>query len=238
MEQTLAQRSDGSTLIGAVTAHYGKADGHVASRFGRGAIKTKGHGLGATLTWHSPSGFYADGQAQVSWFSSDLTSGTLGALTKDNDGTGVGFSLELGKRASLGGGLSLTPQIQVSYAHADFDRFVDPAGAVIAADQAESLRTRWGLSLDHQATVGANRSRYLYGIVNISREWLAETGVMVSGTDILNRERAWWGEIGLGGSYTWNGRVTLYAQGSGKTALGDFGDSYSLKGTVGLRASF
>gem|GEM_PF-751004 len=238
MEQTLAQRSDGSTLIGAVTAHYGKADGHVASRFGRGAIKTKGHGLGATLTWHSPSGFYADGQAQVSWFSSDLTSGTLGALTKDNDGTGVGFSLELGKRASLGGGLSLTPQIQVSYAHADFDRFVDPAGAVVKADQAESLRTRWGLSLDHQATVGANRSRYLYGIVNISREWLAETGVMVSGTDILNRERAWWGEIGLGGSYTWNGRVTLYAQGSGKTALGDFGDSYSLKGTVGLRASF
>jgi hypothetical protein len=47
------------------------------------------------------------------------------------------------------------------------------------------------------------------------------------------------GELGAGGSYSWNGgRVTLYTEISANTALARFGDSYSLKGTAGVRARF
>ncbi|WP_162792628.1 autotransporter outer membrane beta-barrel domain-containing protein, partial [Ochrobactrum sp. 3-3] len=32
--------------------------------------------LGATTTWYGNNGFYVDGQAQVTWFDSDLNSDT------------------------------------------------------------------------------------------------------------------------------------------------------------------
>lgn len=105
-------------------------------------------------------------------------------------------------------------------------------------DEARSVRTRWGLSLDHQVTTAQNRSSHLYGIVNLSYEWQPNSSVRVSGTQIVNRERNLWGELGLGGTYSWNDHVTLYAQGSAETALGDFGSGYAMKGTMGFRVVF
>ncbi|MGE4324279.1 MAG: autotransporter outer membrane beta-barrel domain-containing protein, partial [Sphingobium sp.] len=242
VDHAFAQRSDGAALIGGLTAQYGKANTSVTSLFGNGAIGAKGYGVGATLTWYGPDGFYADGQAQVSWFTSDLKSNVLGTLASGNDGMGEVFSLEVGKRAPIGGKLSVTPQIQMAYAHVSFDRFTDPMGAVVSADQGRSLKTRWGLSIDHQNSwstgSGGNRSSHAYAIVNLNYEWLPDSGVKVSGTPIVNRERALWGELGLGGSYSWNDRITLYAQAAADTAVADFGNGYSVKGTAGIRIRF
>jgi len=241
-DATIAERDDGATLIGGVTAHYGQADASIRSIFGNGAIDTKGYGVGATLTWYGPEGFYADGQGQLSWFDSDLKSNVLGKLAK-NDGKGEALSLEVGKRSQVSDKLTLTPQIQMAYAHVGFDRFVDPAGAAISADKSDSLKTRWGLSIDRQestqsASSGQTRRSHIYGLINLSYEWLDGVQVDVSGTPIANRDRRLWGELGFGGSYSWNDKVTLYSEIGAETAIRDFGDSYTLRGTAGLRIKF
>ena len=54
-----------------------------------------GYGVGSTATWYQQNGFYADGQAQATWFDSDLGSDTLGALADGNDGFGYALSVVL-----------------------------------------------------------------------------------------------------------------------------------------------
>ncbi|KQZ73892.1 hypothetical protein ASE06_16385 [Sphingopyxis sp. Root214] len=238
----LAQRSDGATLVGGINAHYGTADTAVASIFGNGSIDTKGYGVGASLTWYGPQGFYVDGQAKLSWFDSDLESNILGALVEGNKGKGRAFSVELGKRSSIGSNLTVTPQIQMTYAHVGFDRFIDPVEAVVSPDRGDSLKTRWGLSLDHQQSWGATgegRRTHVYATINLAYEWLDGARVDVSDTPIENRGQRLTGELGFGGSYSWGGgRFTLYTEVTGDTGLADFGAGYSLKGTAGLRMRF
>jgi fibronectin-binding autotransporter adhesin len=243
IDRVLGERSDGAALVGGLTAHYGKADTGVTSVFGNGSIDTQGYGVGATLTWYGPRGFYVDGQAKLSWFDSDLESSVLGTLVEGNKGDGQAFGLDVGKRSQIGRNLTVTPQIQMSYARVDFDRFADPAEAAVSAGQGESLKTRWGLSIDHQTSwqgkSGDTRRTHLYSVMNLSYEWLDGAVTDVSGTPIANRDRRLWGELGLGGSYSWGAdRFALYAEVAGETAVADFGDSYSLKGTAGFRVRF
>src|SRR3546814_10306322 len=71
VDRALHEGANGNALVGGFTAHYGKANTGVRSFFGDGRIDTDAVGLGATLTWYSPDGFYADAPARFSWFSSD-----------------------------------------------------------------------------------------------------------------------------------------------------------------------
>lgn len=239
---TLAERPGGGVLIGGLTAHYGKADAGIGSVFGDGGIDTQGYGLGATLTWYGPRGLYLDGQAQFSWFDSDLKSSLLGDLT-DSDGTGMAFSVEAGKRVAVGGAFSVTPQAQVVYSEVDFDRFLDPVGAIVSMSDGDSLESRLGLSLDWQKTTDAAsgdvRRTHLYGIAGLTYEWLDGTRVDVSGTPIAHRNDRLRGELGLGGSYSGSGdKLTLYTEITANTSIENFGEGYSLRGTAGFRIRF
>ncbi|MBJ7499628.1 MAG: autotransporter-associated beta strand repeat-containing protein [Sphingopyxis sp.] len=243
LDAVLAERGDGAALVGGLTAHYGKADSAVTSIFGNGTIDTQGYGVGATMTWYGPQGFYADGQVKLSWFDSDLESNILGSLARGNKGDGQAFSLELGKQTSIGRNLSITPQVQMSYAKVDFDRFADPSDTAVSVARGESLKTRWGLAIDHQTSwkgrAGDTRRTRLYTVMNLAYEWLDGGVADVSGTSIVNRDRRLSGELGLGGSYSWgDDRFTLYTEVSGDTAIADFGAGYNLKGTAGFRVRF
>jgi fibronectin-binding autotransporter adhesin len=243
LDAVLTQRSDGAALVGGLTAHYGKADSAVTSIFGDGTIDTQGYGVGATMTWYGPKGFYVDGQVKLSWFDSDLESNILGSLARGNKGDGQAFGLELGKQTPIGRNLSITPQVQMIYAKVDFDRFADPSDAAVSAAKGESLKTRWGLAIDHQTSwkgrAGDTRRTRLYTAMNLSYEWLDGAEADVSGTPIVNRDHRLSGELGLGGSYSWgDDRFTLYTEVSGDTAIADFGAGYNLKGTAGFRVRF
>ncbi len=243
LDAVLAERGDGAALVGGLTAHYGKADSSVASIFGNGTIDTQGYGVGATMTWYGPKGFYVDGQVKLSWFDSDLESNILGDLVRGNKGDGQAFSLELGKQTPIGRNLSVTPQVQMSYAKVAFDRFADPSAAAVSVGKGESLKTRWGLAIDHQTSwkgrAGDTRRTRLYTVMNLSYEWLDGAVADVSGTPIVNRDHRLSGELGLGGSYSWgDDRFTLYTEVSGDTAIADFGAGYTLKGTAGFRVRF
>ena len=232
-DHVLSERGDGASLVLGVIGGYGEASANIASIYGSGSIKAKSYSAGATLSWFGPQGIYVDGRAQVSWFDSKLKSAVLGTLADGNGGTGQAYSIELGKRSLVGQTVSITPQIQMSYQTVGFDRFIDPHGAEVSSRLGDSLKTRWGLSVDRQ-----DARSHLYSVVNLSYEWLDGTITDVSGTPIARENHRLWGEVGLGGSVLLADRLTLYTEVSGNTALNDFGESYSLKGTAGLRLAF
>ena len=223
----------GGTLTGGVSVRYGEAKAQVASLFGNGNISTHGLGSRATLTWQDKAGFYADAQAQFSWYDSDLTSATLGKLARGNGGTGQTYGLELGRKVALGGGIAITPQIQTVYSKVRFDRFTDPAGAEVSLGKADSLKTRWGVAIEH--VNGASR---LYAVGNLTYDWLGDTVTDVSGTPIARTDHRLWGELGLGGNVGVNERLTLYGEATANSAVKDFGKSYGIKGMVGVRMKF
>lgn len=89
-------------------------------------------------------------QGCFNWFSSDLSSNTLGTLASDNDGFGKNWSVETGISHDIGNGWMLTPQAQLAYSSVSFDASIDPFGAAVSSDTADSLKGRLGLSFAHE----------------------------------------------------------------------------------------
>ncbi len=230
------------TLVGGLSLHHGGAQADVSSVFGQGRIASRGSGFAGTLTWYGASGFYADAQAQFTWFDSDLSSTTTGRrLAKGKAGFGSAAGLELGQRFALAGGWSLTPQAQVSYARVDADSFVDPFGARVALGDGDSLRGRLGLSADYRASWrdghGQKVDMAFYGIANLHYEFFGGTTTMLADARLTSREERLQGGLGLGAKYQWD-RYALYGEVEARTSLAHFTDSHSITGRAGLRISW
>lgn len=238
----LRQGADGSQLIGGVSVSHATALSEIASPYGRGKVDATGTGIGATLIWYSANGFYVDGQAQVMWFDTDITSTTEGRKdAKGNNGHGYALSAETGNRYRLGNGFSLTPQVQLVYSRVDFDSFTDPFGARVSLQDGDSLRGRLGVSLDHEtAWISGDGSRsrsHVYGIANLYNEFLDGTKVNVSGVRFATRDGRLWAGIGIGGTYEWsNGAYAFYGNANVAGSVEHMGDSYAFGGTLGFRA--
>jgi len=229
-------------LVGGLSLHHGGASADVSSVFGQGRITSRGSGFAGTLTWYGASGFYADAQAQFSWFDSDLSSTTTGRrLAKGKAGLGSVLGLELGQRFALAGDWSLTPQVQLSYARIDADSFVDPFGASVAVGHGDSLRGRLGLSADYRASWrdagGRKVDMALYGIANLHYDFRGGTATMVADARLTSREERLQGGLGLGAKYAWD-RYALYGEVEARTSLAHFADSRSITGRAGLRISW
>ncbi|RVA16576.1 autotransporter outer membrane beta-barrel domain-containing protein, partial [Mesorhizobium sp. M7A.F.Ca.CA.002.05.1.1] len=227
-------------LLGGVSFHYGTASSDISSIYGVGSIDAKGYGFAGTLTWYGDNGFYTDGQAQVTWYDSDLKSTTLGSeLAKGNNGFGYAVSIEAGQKFALGAKWTLTPQAQLSYSSVRFDSFTDPFDAAVSLSRSEALIGRAGLSLDYEdAWTGAqgkvSRSHF-YGIANLYYDFLDGNDVDVSGTALHEHDQPLWGGVGLGGSLSWaDDRYTVFGEAFAKSSLKEFGDSRSIGAKLGL----
>ncbi len=232
------------TLMGGVTFQYGEISTDVSSMFGKGSIDTDGYGFGGTLTWLGQNGFYVDGQTQLNWYDSDITSDTLGrSLTDGNDGFGYALSLETGKRIVVDESWSITPQAQLAYSNVDFDDFTDPFGADVSLDKSDSLKGRLGVSADYQNAWQDSSGRMVrsnvYGLANLYHEFLDGSEVDLAGVNFANESDRTWGGVGAGGSYSWaDDKYALYGEVSLNTSLSDFADSYSVNGTTGFKVKF
>ncbi|GAA0614101.1 autotransporter outer membrane beta-barrel domain-containing protein [Paenochrobactrum glaciei] len=245
----LFHESEQGKLIGGLTLNYTHGLASIWSRndddLGRGRIKSDGYGFGGTLTWYDDNGFYADNQAQLTWYRSDLSYQGDKESLHDGKNNGFGFALssEIGKRFAIDDHWSLTPQAQLQYSHVDFSSFTDVFEAEISREKAASLQARLGLSLDYQnawqnAQGTTNRSS-VYAIANLYNEFLNGTEVDVSTVRFANKSERLWGGIGFGGSYNWNDdQYSVYGEGSLNSSLRHFGDSYSYKGTLGFRVKW
>jgi outer membrane autotransporter protein len=232
--------SDEGRLIGGVTVHYGNSSTDIISDAGDGAIKTDGYGIGATLTWYGNNGFYVDGEARATWYDSSLNSSLIGELNDSNGGFGYTLSGETGWRIPLDNNWSLTPQAELTWSSVDFDSFAGPHGAGVSLDHADSLLGRLGLSIETErswrAADGTLSRGHFYGIANLYNEFRDGSQVDVSDVSFDSRNDRLWGGVGVGGSYNWDDdRYSVYGEGAVNTSLADFGDSYTVKGSVGFR---
>lgn len=240
----LLYQSDAGKLIGGVTVHFGQFSSDASSIFGNGGIDTTGYGFGGTLTWYDANGFYFDAQGQVTWFDSDIYSNMLDiSLANGNNGFGYALSFEGGKRVALNGDWTLTPQAQLIWSSVDFDGFTDPYGARVSLDKGDSLKGRLGLALGHERDWkddgGQTSHAQVYGIVNLSNEFLDGTRVNVSNTKFDSRADWLTGGIGLGGTYSWaDNKYAIYGEINADTGLKNFADSYQIGGTLGWRVKF
>lgn len=219
-------------LIGGLTAQYSRATADIFSSLGDGGNATTSFGIGATLTWYGENGFYVDGQAQIATLRSDLTAAGIGTIGDGIHGSGHALSLEAGRKTALGGGWSLTPQAQLAYASVDFDAFTDRFGANVSLKKGDSLKGRLGISADYEADAGT----HVYGITNLTYEFLDGTTVAVSGVDLAFTPQRFGGELGVGGTYAWaGGKYALHGEALASTS---FQGGYALKGTAGLTVGF
>lgn len=244
IDTPLNQTADGSLLVGGVNFSYGKASADISSYFGNGKIDASGYGLGSNLTWYGNSGIYIDGQLQMIWFDSSLSTRTGGrTLASGNNGQGYASSVEVGKRYPLSHGLSLTPQIQVNYSRVDFDTFHDAFGSEVSLKDADSLQARVGVSLDSETIwmtkEGTANRRYIYANLNLHNELLNGSNVEVSNSRFSSRDERQWVSVGAGGTYEWkNGRYGLYSNVNLKNATHNLSDNYALGGTLGIRVNW
>ncbi|MBV2144988.1 autotransporter-associated beta strand repeat-containing protein [Falsochrobactrum sp. TDYN1] len=236
----MLHEGESGILIGGVTAHFGTVSSSIMSVFGTGSIDTTGYGLGGTMTWYGENGFYADAQAQLTWYDSDIKSATLGkTLAEGNNGFGYALSIEAGQKIALQDGWSLTPQAQLAYSSVRFSRFTDPYSAEVSAGDGDRLLGRLGLSGNYERqwtdSLGQVRRSHVYGIANVYYDFLNGSDVDVSGVGFSSRNQALWGGIGMGGTLSWDdGHYALYGEALAKTSLKDFGDSKSIGAKLGF----
>lgn len=122
----------GGKLIGGVFAHYVHGKTKVSSIYDNSMISSDGYGFGGTLTWYGNEGFYVDGQAQTTWYNSDLSS------------TPTHKSLVSGKRFAITSQWSVTPQAQLVYSNVSFDSFNDVWGGSCQPRQGQQpSRSAW-----------------------------------------------------------------------------------------------
>ena len=240
IDRPVRDTGDG-VLIGGVTFNYGTVSTDVSSSFGDGEIDTDGYGLGGSLTWLRGDGGYVDGQAQVTWFDSDLSSPQLGDdLASGNNGFGYAFGVEAGKRIALNPEWTITPQGQLYYASVDFDDFTDPSGARVQLDEGASMPARLGVSLDRERAWiddrGGRSRMHFYGLANLYYDLLDQTEVTVAGTSLTASNEQFWGALTVGGTYSWNdGAYAVYGEGLISASLASFGDNYANAATFGFR---
>ncbi|HVW54079.1 MAG TPA: autotransporter outer membrane beta-barrel domain-containing protein [Rhizobiaceae bacterium] len=228
-------------FIGGVFVQYGRVSSDIRSPYGVGSIDTSGYGLGATLTWYGEHGFYADAQAQVTWFDSDLSSATAGrSLVNGNNGFGYSLSMEAGQRIALNDAWSLTPQAQLAYSSVSFDGFTDRFGANVSLDRSQSLVGRFGIAVNHdiewRGENGQINRTHLYGIANLYYEFAGRSRVRVSDVSFASRNDRLYGGLGVGGSFNWaDDKYTVYGEAQVNTSLEDMGGMGAIGGTVGFR---
>ncbi|WP_319520397.1 autotransporter outer membrane beta-barrel domain-containing protein [uncultured Martelella sp.] len=234
----LADTADGR-LIGGITAHYVHGATDTSSPSGDGSIDTNGYGFGGTLTWYGLNGFYADGQAELTWYDSDLETKRDGVFESGASAFGYGLSIEAGQRIALQDKLTLTPQAQLQYSAIDFDDFTDSLGSQISLRSGDQLLGRIGLMLDRESVwtdaMGETRRSSGYGIINVYHDFSDDTEVRVSQANLTSELDDWTGEIGFGGTYQWDdSKYVVYGEISLASGLESFGDSYAFGGNIGL----
>ncbi|MBB4571396.1 autotransporter outer membrane beta-barrel domain-containing protein [Rhizobium leucaenae] len=243
LDRALVENATG-TLIGGLSVHYGTASADISSIFGTGDINTTGYGLGGTLTWYGNGGLHVDAQGQLTWYNSDLKSATLSkTLTNDNNDFGYALSIETAQKIDLGARWSLTPQAQLSYSSVHFDHFTDPYGAAVSLRDGDTLIGRLGLSADYdnawKDSTGRIGRSHVYGIANIYNDFLDGSDVDVSGTRFVSENRALWGGLSLGGSYSWfDERYSINGEAFARTSLENFGNSYSIGGKLSFNVKW
>jgi outer membrane autotransporter protein len=228
---------NGQWVLG-LTAQTGRSSAGITTMTGTGSVSAESLGIGATATWYGYNDFYVDLQAQVNWAGVDYSSSLHGVLAEDELARTAAASIEVGRRFALDANSGLIPQAQLTWASVDGGSFIDSAGNAVDLGTTERVTGRLGLAYDYEwEDTDQGSMQNVYGIVNILHDFSSDASVDVAGASLASEREATWGEIGLGGSMTWNETTTLYGEASYRQAFGS-SDSSGLAATAGLRSQW
>ncbi len=215
-------------------------DATTGSSGGDGSIDGDGFGLGATATWYSGDGTYADFQAEMGWLYSDLGSSTSGLLANSVDSNSYMLSGEVGRRIGVGGGSFLTPQVQLWMAVVETESFTDSQGNSVNFDTAEDVVGRLGLAYEYENFdhAGSGRENF-YVVGSVLHNFDGESSARVSGQNLTVSGEDTWAEIAAGGLLTLGESTHVFAEGAYRTAIdGDPSENYGLSLTAGVRVQW
>lgn len=237
-------RDKGLWVLG-VTGQYGITNANVSNGRGLAGLSSEGYGLGATATWYGNNGTYVDLQGQVNWITSDFMTATTGDFASDLSSTAYALSAEVGHRHILNENSALVPQAQLIWGQINGASSVDTLGNLAEFGRNNSLVGRIGLAYEYEYSEGwlfgdraasshQSHREKAYVIANVLHDFSAASTVVVDGTSLSASNNATWGEVGIGGSITWNDTTTLYTEGSYRQEFGNSSnDAFSM--SVGLR---
>ena len=181
------------------------------------------------------NGFYAGGQTRYARFTSDVSTDRL-SVVRDNDGTGVNASVDLGYRFALpfdGVDFQVAPQMQLVWSRVNFDDFVGPHGERVSLEDGDLTTGRLGLSWDGEWQ-GAGGFGRIYGGMNLRSAVDGKTSVNISGVSIANERKGLSVDGKLGLSYEWDEGYAVHGEVS---ALRD-DDADEVRADLGVRISF
>ena len=204
--------------------------------------KIDSNSFAMTLTWQQANGFYLDAIV-----SGDRHGGYVDtARAKDAArvrGSGWSASLESGYPILLDNGWQIEPQLQVTRQHVGLRDQVDMDGVITHYQPLDQTIGRAGLRLDRTWLTQADakwtpyaRLNYIQGWGGVPRILVGEQGYDISQAFTGGRFGRLW-ELGLGGTWQWRNRLSVYGEGDWQERIGRAGNQ-GWTANLGLRWNF
>lgn len=225
---------DGATLrIGGALS---RGESKLRASASSAQVDLKGTTFALTSTYQTAAGWYLDGVAQLTDYSSSIQTRERGRVGAP-DGLGLGLSLEGGYPMDLGGGLVVEPQVQLSYQKIKFDGFVDVDRITVDLQDGESLQGRVGGRIKKVFDANTARQWTLYAEGNLVHEFLKDRGITAGGISFASDSLGTSAQLGGGINAQLGANTTLYASVSYSKGLSS-GAADTWDGNLGLRIAF
>ena len=199
-------------------------------------VDLKGTTLALTSTYQTAAGWYLDGVAHLTDYSTSIQTRERGRVGAP-DGLGLGLSLEGGYPMQLGGGLVVEPQAQLSYQKVKFDTFVDVDRITVDLQDGESLQGRVGARIKKAFNPNTSRQWTLYAEGNLVHEFLKDRGISASGVSFASDSLGTSAQLGGGIQAQLGANTTLFASVSFSKGLSS-GAADTWSGNLGMRFAF
>jgi outer membrane autotransporter protein len=199
-------------------------------------VDLKGTTFALISTYQTPAGWYLDGVAQLTDYSSSIQTRERGRVGAP-DGLGLGLSVEGGYPIDIGGGLVIEPQAQLSYQRIKFDSFVDVDRITVDLQDGESLRGRAGGRIKKTFNPNMGSQWTLYAEGNLVHEFLKDRGITAGGISFASDSLGTSAQLGGGINAQVGADTTLFASVSYSKGLSS-GAADTWSGNLGLRFAF
>ncbi|MDQ8049624.1 autotransporter outer membrane beta-barrel domain-containing protein [Luteibacter sp.] len=197
------------------------ADGYSRTKFDTNSVAM-------FVTWQHVSGFYIDAIAQGDRHVGDVDTARSKGTARIR-GSGWNGSLEAGYPFKFDGGWELEPQLQLTRQHIALRDQTDTDGATTRFNDLSQTIGRAGVRFDRTWVTDSGSKATPYARVNYIKGWGGSSSVNVGaeGYDISQQFAGGaFGrmvEVGLGGTYAWTNRISLYGEADWQKKLGDAG---------------
>jgi outer membrane autotransporter protein len=221
--------SDRSALRAGVAYTHGTtridpkaADGYSHTKFDTNSIAM-------FITWQHASGYYIEAITQGDRHVGDVDTGRTKGTARLH-GSGWNASVETGYPFKFAGGWELEPQLQLTRQHIALRNQSDTDGVTSNFDPLSQTVGRAGVRFNRTWVTDSGSKATPYARVNYIKGWGGRSSVNVGAEGYDNLSQQFTGgdfgrmvEVGLGGTYAWTNRISLYGEADWQKNLGDAG---------------